>query len=132
MLLKTLQTTLFQIVCKSIPHFQVKYKSEKSYIQGERGNQLKGNSRFTCILAYMKGSNRKMLKSCASIGCTKRQVSRVSFHIFPGGKVRQKQWRASLKQVYVPWSHGMHPAEDISDIFVLKCIYMRGSKTGLL
>ena len=42
-------------------------------------------------------SNRKLLKSCASIGCTKRQVSRVSFHIFPVGKVRQKQWLASLK-----------------------------------
>ena len=38
-----------------------------------------------------------MLKSCASIGCTKRQVSRVSIHIFPVGKVRQKQWLASLK-----------------------------------
>ena len=46
-------------------------------------------------------SNRKLLKSCASIGCTKRQVSRVSFHIFPVGKVRQKQWLASLK---LSWS----------------------------
>ena len=40
-----------------------------------------------------------MLKSCASIGCTKRQDSRVNFHIFPVGKVRQKQWLASLKLV---------------------------------
>ena len=47
-------------------------------------------------------SNRKMLKSCASIGCTKRQVGRVSFHIFPFGKVRQKQWLASLKLVNPP------------------------------
>ena len=31
--------------------------------------------------------------------CTKRQASRVSFHIFPVGKVRQKQWLASLKLV---------------------------------
>ena len=35
-------------------------------------------------------SNRKMLKSCAAIVCTKRQVSRVSFHIFSVGKVRLK------------------------------------------
>ena len=47
-------------------------------------------------------SNRKMLKSCASTGCTKRQVSRVSIHIFPVGKVRQKQWLASLKLVNPP------------------------------
>ena len=41
-------------------------------------------------------SNRKMLKSYAAICCTKRHGSRVSFHIFPVGKVRQKQWLASL------------------------------------
>ena len=43
-----------------------------------------------------------MLKSCASFGCKERQVSRVSFHIFPVGKVRQKQWLASLKLLNPP------------------------------
>ena len=43
-----------------------------------------------------------MVKSCAAIGCTKRQGSRVSFHIFPVSKVRQKQWLASLKLINQP------------------------------
>ena len=61
-------------------------------------HRLQCSSKFALKLV----SNRKMLKSCTSIGCTKRQASRVSFHIFPVGKVRQKQWLASLKLVNPP------------------------------
>ena len=59
-------------------------------------------------------SNRKMLKSSASIGCTKRQISIVSCHIFPVGEVRQKQWLASP-----PACPEHYALEDYSAVFAL-------------
>ena len=60
-----------------------------------------------------------MLKSSASIGCTKRQISIVSCHIFPVGEVRQKQWLASLKRVNPPACPEHYALEDYSAVFAL-------------
>ena len=45
---------------------------------------------------------RKMVKSCAAIGCKKRHGSGESFHRFPSSKFRQKQWLASMKLLNPP------------------------------
>ena len=47
----------------------------------------------SCITTYI--SNKKMVKSCAAIGCKKRHGGGESFHRFPSSKYRQKQWLAT-------------------------------------
>ena len=54
----------------------------------------------SCIKTYI--SNKKMVKSCAAIGCKKRHGSGESFHRFPSSKFRQKQWLASMKLLNPP------------------------------
>ena len=54
----------------------------------------------SCIKTYI--SNKKMVKSCAAIGCKKRHGSGESFHRFPSNKFRQKQWLASMKLLNPP------------------------------
>ena len=54
----------------------------------------------SCIKTYI--SNKKMVKSCAAIGCKKRHGSGECFHRFPSSKFRQKQWLASMKLLNPP------------------------------
>ena len=54
----------------------------------------------SCIKTYI--SNKKMVKSCAAIGCKKRHSSGESFHRFPSSKFRQNQWLASMKLLNPP------------------------------
>ena len=54
----------------------------------------------SCIKTYI--TNKKMVKSCAAIGCKKRHGSGESFHRFPSSKFRQKQWLASMQLLNPP------------------------------